>query len=157
MSDYQCIFQFRIHDDKHKYAYLVLCLSPYGIAFCFVLTLCIYKRATGCLNTSTVHPTTYAHGSRKLWYVVPDSKVYGANMGPIWGRQDPCGPHVGSLNFVIWDGYIKNSWWIHVPYLPLSIQVASLPFLSFPQRHWSYHLRCRRWIRCKITIFHLFK
>ena len=32
----------------------------------------------------------------------PDSKVHGANMGPIWGRQDPGGPHVGPLNFVIW-------------------------------------------------------
>ena len=33
----------------------------------------------------------------------PDSKVRGANMGPIWGRQDPGGPHVGPTNFVIWD------------------------------------------------------
>ena len=32
----------------------------------------------------------------------PDSKVHGANMGPIWGRQDPGGPHVGPMNFVIW-------------------------------------------------------
>ena len=24
---------------------------------------------------------------------IPDSKVHGANMGPIWGRQDPGGPH----------------------------------------------------------------
>ena len=23
----------------------------------------------------------------------PDSKVHGANMGPIWGRHDPGGPH----------------------------------------------------------------
>ena len=28
----------------------------------------------------------------------PDSKVQGANMGPIWGRQDPGGPHVGPMN-----------------------------------------------------------
>ena len=34
----------------------------------------------------------------------PDSKVHGANMGPIWGRQDPGGPHFGPMNFVIW-GY----------------------------------------------------
>ena len=34
---------------------------------------------------------------------IPDSKVHGANMGPIWGRQDSCGPHVGPMNFVIWD------------------------------------------------------
>ena len=33
-----------------------------------------------------------------------DSKVQGASMGPIWGRQDPGGPHVGPMNFAIWDG-----------------------------------------------------
>ena len=32
----------------------------------------------------------------------PDSKVHGANMGPIWGRQDPGGPHVGPMNLAIW-------------------------------------------------------
>ena len=32
----------------------------------------------------------------------PDSNVHGANMGPIWGRQDPGGPHVGPMNFAIW-------------------------------------------------------
>ena len=31
-----------------------------------------------------------------------DSKVHGANMDPIWGRQDPDGPHVGPMNFAIW-------------------------------------------------------
>ena len=34
---------------------------------------------------------------------VPDTKAHGANMGPIWGLQDPCGPHVDPLNFAIWD------------------------------------------------------
>ena len=34
----------------------------------------------------------------------PDSKVHGVNMGPIWGRQDPGGPHVGPMNFAIWVG-----------------------------------------------------
>ena len=33
----------------------------------------------------------------------PDSKVHGASMGPIWGRQDPGGPHVGPMNFAIWE------------------------------------------------------
>ena len=33
----------------------------------------------------------------------PDSKVHGANVGPIWGRQDPGGPHVGPKNFAIWE------------------------------------------------------
>ena len=35
-------------------------------------------------------------------YVHLDSKVHGANMGPIWGRQDPGGPHVGPMDFAIW-------------------------------------------------------
>ena len=34
---------------------------------------------------------------------IPDTKVHGANMGPIWGRQDPGGPHVGPMDFLIWD------------------------------------------------------
>ena len=29
--------------------------------------------------------------------------IHGADMGPIWGRQDQGGPHVGSMNFAIWD------------------------------------------------------
>ena len=31
----------------------------------------------------------------------PDSKVYGANKGPTWGRQDSGGPHVGPMNMNI--------------------------------------------------------
>ena len=37
-----------------------------------------------------------------FWYN-PESKVHEANMGPIWGRQDPGGPHVGPMNFAIWE------------------------------------------------------
>ena len=33
----------------------------------------------------------------------PDSKIHGANMGPIWDRQVPGGPHVGPMNFAIWE------------------------------------------------------
>ena len=33
----------------------------------------------------------------------PDSKIHGANMGPIWGRQDPGGPHVDPMNLAIWE------------------------------------------------------
>ena len=35
----------------------------------------------------------------------PDSKVHGANMGHIWGRQDPGGPHGGHVNLAIWVVY----------------------------------------------------
>ena len=36
-------------------------------------------------------------------FLFPNSKVHAANMGPIWGRQDPGGPHVG-MDFAIWVG-----------------------------------------------------
>ena len=31
------------------------------------------------------------------------ARFIGANMGPIWNRQDPGGPHVGPMNFAIWE------------------------------------------------------
>ena len=37
--------------------------------------------------------------------VDPDSKVRGVNMGPIWSRQDPGGPHVGPMYFAIWAAF----------------------------------------------------
>ena len=39
---------------------------------------------------------------------IPDSKVDGDNMGPIWDRQDPGGPHVGPMNLAIWDMIYKG-------------------------------------------------
>ena len=39
--------------------------------------------------------------------IIPDSKVHGANMVPIWGRQDPGGPQIGPMNFAIWDEKLK--------------------------------------------------
>ena len=50
---------------------------------------------------------------------IPDSKVHGANMGPSWGRRDSVGPHVGPMNFAIWDvstvhskrQQLKNMFW----------------------------------------------
>ena len=38
----------------------------------------------------------------ELAFKYHDNKVHGANMGPIWGRQDPGRPHVGTMNFAIW-------------------------------------------------------
>ena len=34
---------------------------------------------------------------------ISDNKVHETAMGPIWGQQDPGGPHVGPMNFAIWD------------------------------------------------------
>ena len=34
---------------------------------------------------------------------IPDRKGHGANIGLIWGRHDPGGPHVGQMKFAILD------------------------------------------------------
>ena len=38
---------------------------------------------------------------------ITDSKVHGANMGPIWGRHAPCWPH--GLCYLRWTSYCHNS------------------------------------------------
>ena len=38
----------------------------------------------------------------RYWTPPPGNKVHGANMGPIWGRQDLGGPHIFPMNFAIW-------------------------------------------------------
>ena len=49
----------------------------------------------------------YARSRSRAVSTLPDSKIHGANMGPIWVRQDPGGPHVGPTNFAIW---VVMSW-----------------------------------------------
>ena len=43
---------------------------------------------------------------------IPDGKVHGANMGPIWGWQDPGGPHVGPMNLAMWNSSDRIFKWI---------------------------------------------
>ena len=47
-----------------------------------------------------------------MYVSFPDNKVHGANMGPIWGRQDPGGPHVGPMNFAIWVDMVERDFFI---------------------------------------------
>ena len=54
-------------------------------------------------NTHIASSAADVPGSSDENYVNPESKVHGANMGPIWGRQDPGGPHVGPMNLAIWE------------------------------------------------------
>ena len=71
----------------------------------------------------------------------PDSKVHGANMGPIWGRQGPGGPHVGPMNFAIWVGILYkkvhlhrnkcNSLFIFIYELSVTILIYMLRFVIF--------------------------
>ena len=39
----------------------------------------------------------------------PDSKVFVANMGPIWVLSAPGGPHVGPMKIVIWVVFLEYS------------------------------------------------
>ena len=67
-----------------------------------LLNRCIFDTCFTCqfayMNIST---TFFSYCS--IYHKNPDSKVHGANMGPIWGRQDPGGPHVRPMNFAIME------------------------------------------------------
>ena len=39
----------------------------------------------------------------------PGSKVHGANMGTIWGRQDPGEPHGGPMKFAILEVILRHT------------------------------------------------
>ena len=60
----------------------------------------------------------------------PDSKVHGANTGPIWGRQDPDGPHVGPMDLASWVIFSRPhcvSELIQIPY-QIVVAIAGLKY-----------------------------
>ena len=69
---------------------------------CNGLRRCVWKR---CLqNLGHFVQASICHCSSQCVHQnYPDSKVDGVNMGPIWGRQDPGGPHVVPINLAIWE------------------------------------------------------
>ena len=103
---------------RHWYV-MVTILSRQRISFNIVSTL----SATGRINQGRIdrHLASKGHSVTrgdsfscqmlmslaKQNEIYPDSKVHGANIGPIWGRQDPGGPHVGPVNFAIWESLWK--------------------------------------------------
>ena len=88
--------------------------SDQYIDSCFTwysLTVDIFVRMLYCVYSRWSWSWTFAllsmgHDSgddfSQKWSRYPDSKNHRANMGPIWGRQDPGGPHVSPMNFPIW-------------------------------------------------------
>ena len=66
----------------------------------------------GCMYFFSSHYNeaniTLAAWDQSVLCTIPDSKVHGANMGSIWGRQDPGGPHVGPMSFAIRDTICSN-------------------------------------------------
>ena len=57
---------------------------------------------TCCESYSVFVCVSYISLSKEQLISCPDSKVNVANVGPIWGRQDPGGFHVGPMNLAIW-------------------------------------------------------
>ena len=64
---------------------------------------CIFHSFRSCSVWNNNKTQQIAKGLHVSMDIFPDSQVHGANMGPIWGRQDPGGPHVGPMNIAIWD------------------------------------------------------
>ena len=71
---------------------------------------CLVFRMFGCIWLSQIRRKLCIppHGWEYISLHFPDSKVHWANIGPIWGRQNPGGPHVGPMNFVIWVDQIRT-------------------------------------------------
>ena len=78
------------------------------------------KVQTVCIFLGPYSITSQSADQYMEHVICPNSKVHGANMGPIWGRQDPGGSHVGPINFVIWD-----------PALRIWIPLGSVFYLKF--------------------------
>ena len=73
-----------------------------------IISVSVLHRTKGALRAFSI--THFCYMFYMIWYeTYPDSKVHGANMGPIWGRQDPGGPHVGPMNFAIWVPLVVNT------------------------------------------------
>ena len=95
----KCNWKFRLQNVGH--------VVPFLMWYTFIISSyeSLYRDAVD----PTIHPCSpqtaqlSGEGGCKCTFIIPDSKVHGANMGPIWGRQDPGGPHVGPMNFAIWD------------------------------------------------------
>ena len=86
-----------------------ICVTSMHIPYTFY-TFCKTNASASYIDmVSEVHDCAYfniklmvkVNKSYCGWYI-PDIKVHGANMGPILGRQDPGGPHVGPMDLAIW-------------------------------------------------------
>ena len=97
------LWLFRIHVvSKDEYvtplSMICTCIVVQGLLFTAESTLYISIPLVIKAMTDSIS-AAFVLISRKN----PDSKVHEANIGPIWGRQDPGGPHIGPMNFAIWD------------------------------------------------------
>ena len=80
------------------------------------------------------------------YHDTPDSKIHGANMGPIWGRQDPGGPHVGPMNFAIWDWMRAKDIAVHTRCSDHSINTSEEHDDVIKRKHFPRH-----WPLCEVN------
>ena len=102
-----------------------------------------------------------------IGHLYRDSKAHGANMGPIWGRQDPGGPHVCPMSFAIWGVYPIKYHSLFVPcfgWVVLSI-TSQMIHWKIPHQLTSLQNKCRttgpdqqNWGRSgRLSIFIIYK
>ena len=60
----------------------------------------IWPVASLLMYIGTIWPQWVKSTASSSLNIIPDSKVHGDSMWPIWGRQDPGGPHVDLINLL---------------------------------------------------------
>ena len=162
----QCLVENISHSMPHKWMKVYLLIWPLqdqDVAVVLIVSSQTHFR-DGCMehfllvksaDTDPKQSLNYTHFCAKLGYGYygwsvwsinyPDSKVLGANVGPIWGRQDPGGPHVGPMNFAIYITLlISQSSWIK----PMAFPLDAIKLATCHQDCYLCHSNCylpQRW------------
>ena len=79
---------------------MIWCIKTYIIAYGLMQNRCNFSASVVELSLSH--------------QAIPDSKVYGAHMGPTWVLLAPDGSHVGPMNLAIWDDIVRCDLWIKI-------------------------------------------
>ena len=91
---------------------ITVLVKPYFSLEPLVTYLQIPETLVTLLQLSLVKQHVLGKPQNCLWSFLmrtfPNSKVHGANMGPIWGRQDAGGPRVGPMNFATWELWCRT-------------------------------------------------
>ena len=75
-----------------------------------VMSLKIQEYGKNCCGIFCVRNKFYISYHISLDKIDPDSKVYGANMGPTWVLLAPDGLHIGPMNLAIRGVLIESPW-----------------------------------------------
>ena len=93
----------------------------------------LYSHTIAKIVTATAQEPISLNTEWHFYMTTPDSKVHGANMGPIWGRQDPGGPLVGPMNFSTSEPFSTS---IHSSLLNVQCATTREAFSDGNQSHW---------------------